>query len=61
MFIVYIQLDLIVQFILRRVGHIPACSPLVNCAVLMSIAFLPIFPITLLRDLTPMQFTSTLR
>ena len=55
------QLDLVVQFALSKAGHVPACSPLVNCAVLMSIAFLPLFPITLIRNLTPMQFTSTFR
>ena len=53
------QLDLIVQFALTKTGHIPTCSPLMNCAVLVSMAFIPIFPVTLLRVLTPMQITST--
>ncbi len=56
-----IQLDMVVQFILSRTGHVPDCSPLVNCALLMAIGFVPIFPVTLLRVLTPMQFTSTFR
>lgn len=52
---------MVVQFILNRAGYTPDCSPLVNCALLMAIAFIPLFPITLLRVLTPLQFTSTLR
>ena len=55
------QLDQIVQFALERAGSAPSCSPLVNCAVLITMAFLPIFPVTLLRNLTPLQFTSTAR
>ena len=55
------QLDFIIIFILDKVGEYPECSILRNCGVLMVIAFIPLFPITLLRDLTPLQFTSTTR
>ncbi|XP_064386869.1 sodium-coupled neutral amino acid transporter 7-like isoform X2 [Halichondria panicea] len=54
------QLEAIVSYVLVATNNIPACSPLLNCALLMCMAFLPVFPITLLRNLSPLQFTSYL-
>ncbi len=56
-----IQLQDIVSFGLLVTGHVPECSPLVNCTVLMCIAFLPIFPVTLFRNLTALQFITYFR
>ncbi|XP_064401706.1 solute carrier family 38 member 6-like isoform X3 [Halichondria panicea] len=50
------QLQDIVSFGLLVTGYVPECSPLTNCTVLMCIAFLPIFPVTLFRNLTALQF-----
>ncbi len=55
------QLQDIISFGLSVTGFVPQCSPLVNCTVIMCIAFLPIFPITLFRNLTPLQFTTYFR
>lgn len=52
------QLEGIIAFALIKTGHNPFCSPFANCAILMCIAFIPVFPVTLLRNLSPLQFTS---
>ena len=55
------QLSAVVEFIFVHHLGWTHCTPLLNCGVIMCIAFLPIFPVTLLRKLTPLQFTSYMR
>ena len=56
-----LQLDYVVQFIVTQAGQFPDCSIFSNCALLMVLAFFPIFPLTLFRNITPFQITSTIR
>ena len=60
-FSVFLQLQMIINFALIKTDHIPQCWIFHNCAVVTTMAFIPLFPIILLKNLSPLQFTSTIR
>ena len=61
------QLEGILDFIVNKsCGHDSDCvaqwiALLGNYAVLLCISFLPLFPLLLLRQFTPLKYTNTLR
>ncbi|XP_064390282.1 uncharacterized protein LOC135338154 [Halichondria panicea] len=55
------QLQDTIFLALLATGHIPECSPLLNCGVLMCIACLPMFSVILLCNLTCTPTSSLLR